>query len=490
VRTGTRDTWLRQPDPKRRRFPQSSAIVVALWTCACAAHQPASPQGTQQFDSRAVTPIERHGRSPAREPNEIPPAVAEAAPREAVPDADPFASDLVLGRAALVREVERRNPGLAAARAAFDAARTRAPQEGALDDPTFSYALGPQSFGSSMVEDAHMVELRQPFPFPGVRGLRVARAEAEADATGFDAETTRLRLAVLACTLYDRAWAVERGLAINDAHETLLAEIHDIALAQYGAGTGARDAVLEAELERAELEHRRIELHAEREILHARINALLHREPAAALPPLPATMDPPLDDVPASEPRLGAALDAQPDARAAAARVVAGERGVSLAEREFLPNFALFGRWDGFWQERPLRSVVGVEIELPLAITRRRAALGEARAELRRARSDADRVADETRLAVTSASLRIHEAQHLLRLFDARMLPAARDRLDTARDRYATGLADFASLLAAERALRRAELGREDALADIFRRRAELARASGDLRYIDEEISR
>ncbi len=405
-------------------------------------------------------------------------------------DDDPFAGDSGFTRAALVREVQRRNPGLAAARAAVEAARARIPQESALEDPVFSYALGPQSFGSSMVNDAHMVELRQPLPIPGTLGLRAARAEAAADATGFDAETTSLGLAVLACTLYDRAYSIERELSVNETHERLLAEIHEIALARYGAGTGERDAALEVELERAELEHRRIELDAERKIVRARINALLHRAPAAALPPLPVAMPEPSETLPDEEALLDAALGARPDARAAAARITEGEHDVSLAERGFLPELALFGRWDGFWQERPLRSVVGIEIELPFAIERRRAALAEARAQLRRAHGEADRVADDTRLAVTSARLRIHEARHLVRLFDERMLPAARDRLDTARDRYSTGLADFASMLDAERALRRAELGRENALADVFRRRAELARASGDLRFIDEEASR
>jgi outer membrane protein TolC len=466
-------------------------LVAAAWLAACAARPAGLPTTPPRNDSLAIDRGDISGTSlSVSAPSAITPDPVGVVPHGASLDHDPFAGEPVLGRAALVREIERRNPGLAAAHAAYEAARTRAPQEGSLDDPTFSYALGPQSFGASMVDDAHMVELRQSFPFPGVRGLRAARADASAEAMGFDAEAMRLRLAVLACTLYDRAWSVERGLAINQTHENLLGEIHDIAVAQYGAGTGERNAVLEAEIESAELEHRRIELLAEREILHARINALLHRPPTATLPPLPTTMAPPLEDVSIDERLIDAALAAQPDARAAAARILSGERGVSLAEREFLPNFALFGRYDGFWQERPLRSVVGLEIELPLAIARRRAALDEAHAELRRARSDAERVADETRLAVTSATLRIHEAQHLLRVFETRMLPAARDRLDTARDRYATGLADFASLLAAERALRRAELGREDALADIFRRRAELARATGDLRYIDEEISR
>lgn len=394
-----------------------------------------------------------------------------------------------LARAALVRAVEARSPTLAAARDAVRAAEARPAQEGALDDPMLEYALGPRSFGSPMVRDAHMVELSQKIPFPGRRGLREDAALAEASAMGFDAESTRLRLSVLACSLYDEAWSTDRALEINAAHRTLVDEIHRLELSRYAAGAGERDAVLESELEAAELDHQRVELEAMGARLRARINAMLHRLPAAPLPPLPARLALPVDP---GEPAqlVERALAARPELRAASARVSAGEKSVSAAKRDRFPDVELYGRWDGFWQERPLQPVVGMRIELPLQVGRRNAAVAEADADLSRARHEVARIEDETRLAIEQAHLASHEAEHLVKIFDERTLPAARDRMETARAQWAAGMTPLATLLQAERALRRAELGRAEALATWLRRRAELARATGDLSLIDQEIGR
>jgi outer membrane protein TolC len=141
------------------------------------------------------------------------------------------------------------------------------------------------------------------------------------------------------------------------------------------------------------------------------------------------------------------------------------------------------GGWDAFWQqeERELRSAVGIELELPIRLARRRAALAEARAELAGARSERARIEDEVRLEVETAAERISEAHHLLGIVESRMLPAARDRVEAARAGFAAGRNDFDALIEAERGLRDAELDRERALADLSRRHAELARATGAL---------
>jgi outer membrane protein TolC len=138
-------------------------------------------------------------------------------------------------------------------------------------------------------------------------------------------------------------------------------------------------------------------------------------------------------------------------------------------------------------QESPLRPFVGVELNLPFQLERRRAALDEANALLVRERSRSRSLEDRVRFEVTSAVERLREAQHLLELSRERLLPATQDRVASARAAFESGQASFLELVDAQRALRSAELGEREAEAAVSRRHAELARALGEPAPIEEE---
>jgi outer membrane protein TolC len=393
-------------------------------------------------------------------------------------DALAFAGAPVLERGPLVGEVLRRNPSLAAARSAVREALARVPQETSLADPMLGYAVGPRSFGTSAVDDAHRVELSQALSWPGKRRLRGESALAEAEATDGDAAALRLELALQASLLFDDYWAAARALEVNAEHRALLEELRAIALARYEAGRASAQDPLQAETELAELLHAEVELGTKVRLARQRMNALLHRDPDAELPPAPAGLEPraPVAD---AEAHLAAALGERPELRAAEQRVAAREAALALAEREFLPDFALVGGWDGFWQEKELQSFVGLEVSVPLRLARRRAAVEEAKAALSRARSERDQAEDQIRLAVRSAAVRLAEAHHLLGIVQDRRIPAARDRVAAARAGFESGLDGFLEVIEAERSLLDAELALEDARADVSRRLAELEATAG-----------
>ena len=91
------------------------------------------------------------------------------------------------------------------------------------------------------------------------------------------------------------------------------------------------------------------------------------------------------------------------------------------------------------------------------------------------------------RLEVTTALERLRESQHLLELSETRLLPAARQRSAAARASFTSGRAGLLELLDAERALRSAQQSAFEARAGLSVRRAELARAVGDLPGGSEE---
>lgn len=444
---------------RRARFA-SLAVLLGSLACTAAGLAPRhrALEGELLDAERGTAPVERGAES-----------------------ADPFPGVPALDRAALVGEVLRRNPSLRAGRFAWRAALARFPQETALDDPMLGYAVGPASFSSREVQDAHRVELRQSFPFPGKLRLRGEVALAEAEIAAHDFAATRLRVATMASLLFDDYYLAARALEVNHHHREILAELRAVAAARYEAGEVSAQAPLQAEFELAALERSQAALEAERAVTVAQLNALLHRLPALPLPPPPAELAVPDPGPPDAEAALSAALAARPELRAADARIRAGEAAVGAARREFLPDFALTGGYDGFWELSDLRPFVGVELNVPLQLGRRRAALAEAEAELERVRSERAGTESEVRVTVEAGIARVEEARRSLALARDRLLPAARDQLDAARAAFETGQESFLAVLEAEEDLREVELGEHEALAMLDRRIAELRSATGAL---------
>jgi outer membrane protein TolC len=394
-----------------------------------------------------------------------------------------FAGSPELERRALVAEVLRRNPSLAAARFGWRAALARYPQVTAFDDPMVGYSLAPRTFGSGTVpQEAHRFDVSQAIPFPGKLALRGAAALAEAEASGQDFAAVRLRLATMASILFDEYWLLARSAAINDEHLELVRELREIATSRYESGLAAQQDPLRAEIEETELLHRKLELATTQRITAQQIAALLHVRDGAELPPPPAAF------APVSTPAdldLETALEERPELRAAGARIEAREAAEGSALREYFPDFRLMGVYDRGWDVTDMRPMVGLELNVPLQRGRRRGAVEQARAELEQARRERHRIEDEVRTEVVTARERLAEARHLLDLKRDRALPAARDRVAAVRAGFEAGRSDFDDWIEAERALRDAELATESALVDTSRRAAELAAALGQMPMID-----
>jgi outer membrane protein, heavy metal efflux system len=401
--------------------------------------------------------------------------------RIAVATDDPFAGAATLSRDALVAAVLDRNPTLRAARAAWRAALARFPQETAPPDPTLGFGIAPAAVGGRQQGDGHRVELRQPVPFPGKLRLRGEIALAEAEAAAHDHAAARLRLVTAAALLYDDHYLAARAREVNAHHRGLLADLAAVARSRYESGTVALAAPLRAELELAELERQAAVLDAEAAVTRAQLNALLHRAPDLPLPPAPerlAAAEPGELDAAAES---AAAISARPDLRAAEARIRAGDAAVAAAERAFLPDLAVSAMYDGLWEEAALRPFIGVEIELPVQVGKRRAALAEAEALRDRARSERASLESEVRAAVAIAAERVRAARRTLALTTDRLLPAARDALEASRAAFETGQEPLGEVLAAEEAVRELELEEHRALAELDRRTTELRSATGAL---------
>jgi cobalt-zinc-cadmium efflux system outer membrane protein len=398
-----------------------------------------------------------------------------------------FAVDRPLAREALVLAVLERNPNVEAARQAWRAALAEHPQARSLEDTMASYSLAPLSVRSDVVRFGQVVRFEQRFPTPGQLRFAGEVALAEAEAMRGSYEAVRLALALMASSLFDEYYRVTRVLMLNDEHRELIEDIKAAALVQYEAGRVAQQDVLQAEVELAHIIHQRVMLESERKVIVAQINGLLHQRPELELPAPPARITPPSIQVLGTEILQQEGLDNRPELHAARSQLQAAESAVALAKRDYSPAIGLMGEYNSMWAETEHRWMAGVSLNLPLQIRSRKGAIEEADALAGQAAAWLSSKRDEVRVEVDQARQRVLEAQHVVHLYQERLLPAARAQIDAAEFGYETGRTDFQALIDAERSVRTLEIQYEDAIATLGQRTAELDRARGLIPGVEHE---
>ena len=406
-------------------------------------------------------------------------------------DADRGLEGAFLERAVFVRTVLDRNPTIDAARSGWRGAVARIRQAGSLEDPMVDLGIAPLSVAASGVPLGYSATISQRLPWPGKLSLDTEMARAEAAAAKSDFESTRRELALTAALLYDQYFASVRSLEINAHHVALMRDMKSAALAQFESGRASAQDPLQAEAELTHMEHDAVMLTADRDVTVAQMNELLHRDPDLPLPP------PTKDLVVAANPdaaaggRLGEEAAAKrPEIESARLHARAEQARGERAGRESYPDVVVSTSYNSMWSDPEHRWMVGLGFNLPLQRGRRAGSVEEADAMRARYESEAARMTDKARAEVTVTLKRLDEAHHILRLFEERLIPVARDQIDAARAGFVTSRNDFVALIGAEKNLRGVELAYQMARANVDRRHAELDRALGRIPGLDGQEAR
>jgi outer membrane protein TolC len=397
---------------------------------------------------------------------------------ETMQPADPVDAQGELQLEPLVGEVLARNPSLWAMTAAWQAAAQRYPQVVSLDDPMLGWMLGPGSWGSDEVSSAYMIEASQKLPWPGKRQLRGQVARAGAAAARLDIGDAQLRLVESAKLAYFDYYLAQRELELNDRSARIMQEFRETASAKYRAALVTQQDVLQADVELAELTRRRFEAERMQQIAAARINTLLHREADRPLPPPPAQLDSP-EAAPPAEVLQQFAIERRPDLAAIGARIREEQASAALAAREFYPDLEIVARYDAFWQETPLRPMVGMNLNVPIQRDRRRAAVREALFRANQRRAEFEQQIASIRNDVQAAHARLVESRRVVELYRQTLLPVADQNVASARSGYVAAKVDFLRLIEAQRQLIMLQERSYEAQTDYHRRVAELERLVG-----------
>jgi outer membrane protein, heavy metal efflux system len=378
----------------------------------------------------------------------------------------------------LVPAVIARNPDIQSAIAAWRAAAQRYPQEVALDDPMFGLMLGPGSWGNNDVESAYAFQASQKLPWAGKRRLRGDIARAQANAAYFETGEQQLQVAELTRLAYYQYYLAYRQLAVLEESTKLLTDFREIAQTRYEAASVEQQDVLLADVELADLERRRLELARMEQVSRARLNTLLLVTPDSPLPPPPSDLRRDVQ-LPAADELRAQALASRPELAAQSARIRAERYSIQLAQKEFLPDAELFGRYDTFWQEDPLKPMIGMNVNVPVYKQKRYAAIREASARLSQQQATLEGRINEIMFEVEQAYRRVEESRQAVQVFEERILPAAEQSVGSAKLSYTAGRLDFLRLIESQRQLLSIQDRYYEAVASYHERLAELDRALG-----------
>lgn len=394
----------------------------------------------------------------------------------------------VLERATYVRLVLHRNPSIESARQGWRAAVARVRQSGVLEDPMVTVEVAPLSIGSSSARFGYTAMVSQRLPWPGKLSLDESVARAEAEAMRSDFEAMQRELALTAALLYDEYFVAVRSLEINAQHIALMRELKGGALAQFESGRASAQDPLQAEAELTHMEHDAVILTSQRDVAIAKMNELLHRDPDLPLPPPPKDLV--VTAVPDARNSSRFAEEAarrRPEIEAMRLHARAEEARAERAERESYPDLSVSTSYNSMWDTPEHRWMVGLNVNVPIQLGRRAGAVEEASASRARFDSETARLTDKARTEVAVALKRLEEAAHVLHLYEGRLMPVARDQVDAARSGFVASRNDFVAVIGAEKNLRSVELEYQMMRANFDQRRAELDRALGRVPGLDDK---
>src|SRR5712692_9062163 len=187
----------------------------------------------------------------------------------------------------LLKEAERNNPQILAARHAWKAATQVPSQVSTLPDPEFTVqhlSVGsPRPFaGYSNSEFAYIgLGVSQGFPYPGKLRLRGEIAERDAASARERVEVVRRSVVEQLKTTYFRLAYIQQTLAILERDDKLLEQIEKIAQARYRVGRGIQPDVLKAQVERTKLLREIAHHHQTMSQLEAQLKQILNRPPGS-----------------------------------------------------------------------------------------------------------------------------------------------------------------------------------------------------------------
>jgi outer membrane protein TolC len=400
-----------------------------------------------------------------------------------------LAQPAVPGRSveSLLEIARESNPEFAAMRHEAAAARERPESAGAFPDPMFRVELMDVT-NAATDANPNLLPPRiggakytviQPLPWFGKRDAKREAALADAQGVSSRAEVAWLDLATRIKTAYAQYYFAVESEKLTREVLDLMTRLEGVAQARYAGGLAAQQDAIRAQVEQTTMRTDLVMIDSERRRAAARLNALLARPASAALaePERVRAIPPPA--------KLQAAdLEERARARspviaAEAARAKSAGKMVELTDLNRYPDFSV-GLSPTQTRNRISEWEVMLEFNIPLQQSSRRAQEREARAMLDAARSKHEAATVMALGELAENLVALDAARRTESLAATSLLPQAELTFQSALAGYENGKVDFATLLDAQRQIRRAKQERLKAQAEAQMRLADIERIVGE----------
>jgi len=282
-------------------------------------------------------------------------------------------------------------------------------------------------------------------------------AQSDAERLEQEYNATRLRLLAALKQVYYDLHFVHKSIDIVERNKTLLMQFEKTAKARYSVGQAAQQDVFRAQVEISRVLDRMAVLDQQKESLHAAINRLLNRPPAGSLG-IPEEVYPTILTIPLQE-LSRRAEELSPQLLATAKGIDRSERSVSLAKRQYYPDFdvtALGIRNDKI-NDNGYQVMVGIKIPL-FYESKQKQGVREALAGLEGAREDFIATRQDLLFQVKDSFVQAQRAERLITILRDAIIPQATLALRAAQSSYAVGKVDFLTLLNSLLTLQESEL--------------------------------
>ena len=385
----------------------------------------------------------------------------------------------------LIRELEGTNPEIKAARQRWEAAKAVVPQVQTLPDPRLQF--GYQRMPMTEPLQGAMYGFGQEIPFPGKLSLRGDIAQRDAERLEQEYNATRLRLIATLKEAYFNLHFIHKSTEIVEKNKVLLMQFEKTAKARYSVGQAAQQDVFRAQVEISRVLDRLAVLDQQKESLHAAINRLVNRPPSGPLG-TPDEVHTTILTIPLQE--LSRRADEfSPALQATAKSIERSEQSVSLATRQYYPDFDVtaLGLRNDRTNDNGYQVMVGIKIPL-FYETKQKEGVREARASLEGAREDFTATRQDLLFQVKDGFVQAQRAERLITLLRDAIIPQATLGLQAAQAGYAVGKVDFLTLLNSLLTLQESQLELHSEMVSHERAVARLeAVTGGPLSPIQEE---
>jgi outer membrane protein TolC len=286
------------------------------------------------------------------------------------------------------------------------------------------------------------------FPGPGKLKARARVAAAESQDKYFAFESAVLQTAFNLKRAYYQLGLLDEQLRLKRETLSLLENQERAVRAQNATGVAALPDVLRVQSERDRVHTDLANLEDSRPSLLANFKAALGLTPDQPDPPTPAHFETGGENPDADE-LLRVAFARNPQLKATEADVRAAEAGIAVAYRERVPDFSLALMADV--KASPVLYWPQASMSLPIWRDKIAAEIAQAKANELAAKSRLKAAQIDLAVSFAEKLFACRETSRNLDLIEDKLLPQARQSLETVRAGYRTGTMDFSAVTGAER---------------------------------------